>query len=86
VVPSSCNAKEHSVRASEGAELIGKQGLVDSHERHLPGVRVLVCVLDARAAYGRIDLQVEPIGGDGTAWIDSRRITFARSSGRGGRA
>ncbi len=49
---------------------IGKQGLLS-----VSGLQVLVNVLDARTVFGRIDLQVTPVNGTGSTWVESSRVT-----------
>lgn len=40
------------------------------------GIRVRVRITDTRQAYGRFDLCVTPIAGDGSRWIDHRNVVL----------
>jgi len=40
------------------------------------GIRVRVRITDTRQAYGRFDLCVTPIAGEGSRWIDYRNVVF----------
>lgn len=40
------------------------------------GITVPVRVLDARRAYGRIELQVTPLNGEGEAWVQAAYVTL----------
>lgn len=47
------------------------EGFVDVN-----GIRVRVRVTDTRQAYGRFDLCVTPIAGEGSRWIDYRNVVI----------
>ena len=47
------------------------EGYVD-----INGIRVNVRVTDTRQAYGRFDLCVTPIAGEGSRWIDYRNVVI----------
>ena len=55
----------------EAAAYIGRKGML-----RLNGFRVEVDVLDAREAYGRIDLLVRPTAGSGEVWKQADTVTF----------
>lgn len=59
--------------ASELAKLIGKHGLLHVTR---PQLSFRVEVLDARQQFGRIDLQVKPEDGEGTAWVQKATVTL----------
>ena len=39
-----------------------------------PGLQVLCIVSDARRAFGRVDVQIEPARGAGSAWVQDSSI------------
>jgi len=47
------------------------EGYVD-----INGIRVRVRITDTRQAYGRFDLCVTPIAGEGSRWIDYRNVVL----------
>lgn len=51
------------------AALIGRPGLW-----RVAGVRVPVSVIDARKCFGRIDLKISPVDGDGAIWVQSDAV------------
>ena len=55
--------------AKQLTALIGKQGMWKTPL----GVTVPVEILDARSAYGRIEMKVKPVGGKGEVW--ARNVT-----------
>lgn len=68
------------------AELASYKGLVGEmsidlgaqsrKRRELPPqpITVAVRVVDAREIYGRVDLLIEPVYGNGRAWVNSTRV------------
>lgn len=60
------------MNARELAALLGSSGLLRSAD----GLRVSVRVLDARPAFGRLDLLVEPVEGSGSAWVSADRVNL----------
>lgn len=42
---------------------------------HHKGMQFPVTVLDARRAFGRTDVLIRPIGGDGEKWVNSEFLT-----------
>jgi hypothetical protein len=42
----------------------------------LTGFLVVVEIQDAKTGYGRDRYMVTPVGGTGSAWVDSDRLTF----------
>ena len=52
--------------------VIGSKGHLATAEQ----LRVGVLVVDARHAYGRVDYEVRPLNGTGSAWVSSGRVTL----------
>jgi len=52
------------------SKLIGREGQLLTAE----ALQVGVTVVDARRCYGRVDLQVQPLVGAGSAWVDASRV------------
>lgn len=42
----------------------------------LPGMSITVRIVNVRQSFGRIDAQVEPIAGAGSAWVAITRLEF----------
>lgn len=63
--------------AKELAAYIGREGraLLRASNRG-DALRVDVRVLDAKTAFGRIDLLVEPLAGAGKAWMSADAVTL----------
>ena len=40
------------------------------------GISIPVYIRDVRAAYGRIDYMVSPIGGSGSLWVSEANVEF----------
>lgn len=58
---------------SELMQVIGKTALITYPDTMQYSVRIV----DARGPnWGRIDYQVTPISGQGSVWIDSKRVTI----------
>ena len=57
--------------AAELAGLIGRETLADLEPR---GLRVRVRIIDARHVFGRIDARIEPVAGEGSAWVSLDRL------------
>ena len=55
--------------ASELARLIGHEATISSD-----GLQVRVRILDGRTAYGREDLLVTPVAGEGQRWVSAERV------------
>jgi hypothetical protein len=51
--------------------VIGQIGLYHT----LNGLSIAVTVTDARNAFGRIDYQITPVSGNGSAWIEAKFFT-----------
>jgi len=62
-----------SLTLSESARLIGRDASMRI-KLSSSSVIVPVKILDARQAYGRSRFLVSPIGGDGSAWVESDRL------------
>ena len=54
---------------AEIAALLGKTATYRCN-----GLDVAVKILDARAVFGRIDYQITPVAGSGSAWVQSLAI------------
>lgn len=61
------------VRKANGAVDVdaykGLEGIIG-----VQGMNIIVKVTDARQCYGRLDLCVEPIHGDGSRWVEYRKV------------
>lgn len=57
----------------ELAEFIGKKALLFTQE----GLGCPVEILDAKIAWGATRLQVKPIGGVNTTWVDRSRVSVS---------
>jgi hypothetical protein len=57
------------VSVQELANLIGRQAIW-----HIFDLEIPVEIVDARYNFGRTDVQVKPVGGNGTHWITDRAI------------
>jgi len=51
---------------------VGKTGLLA-----VGNLRVPVRVVNARTNFGRVDIQVEPIGGSGQEWVETSRVVIS---------
>ena len=51
------------------ADLLGRQAIW-----HIFDLEIPVEIVDARQNFGRTDVQVKPVGGNGTHWISDRAI------------
>jgi len=58
----------------ELANIVGKRGSIEL----LPGVTFAVTILDGRMAYGRQDILVEPVEGEGAAWVSAERVKIGK--------
>lgn len=58
----------------ELARLIGRTGEIE-----LEGFTIAVRVLDAKIMIGGVQLEVAPIHGGGTRWIEQRRVQFTEA-------
>lgn len=52
------------------AAMIGQQG----EYRPGTGLTIPVLVMDARRAFGRVDLRITPVGGYGVLWVAGDRV------------
>lgn len=57
--------------AHELSQMIGRQATWSIFELQVP-----VEVTDARFMFGRVDVQIKPVGGAGTHWCSVRAITI----------
>lgn len=54
----------------ELAKLLGRTGAFRTNE----GLLVQVSILDAKIAWGAVRVQIVPVAGAGTAWVDKGRV------------
>lgn len=52
---------------------IGSTGLLAIHQG-ADVLRVQVTIMDARRVFARTDLLVQPVAGEGMAWVDATRV------------
>lgn len=60
----------------KAADYVGKQAMfiVPVRNEGDTVMRVKVKVLEKREKFGRTDLKIEPVAGDGTAWVQSKHL------------
>ena len=63
--------------AGELGKLIGNNGLI-TITMHSQSFKAPVEIIDARTAFGRVDVLVKPTGGEGQAWVDANRVEVLR--------
>lgn len=62
---------------------IGRTGLWYAPQPALrDGLRFRVTVIDARQVFGRLDYRIQPIAGQGAAWIEARTVTLDQEIGQ----
>ena len=66
--------------ASELAKLVGMTATMRLHVGGIAWTMAEVKILDARDAYGRTDLLVEPVSGTGTAWVSADRVKVRKEN------
>ena len=69
---SNTKTPEGRLSAEEQVALIGTTGKLKSKD----GFNVPVKIHNARLAFHRTDVEVEPVGGSGKVWADLHRITL----------
>lgn len=57
--------------AKDAAQLLGRRGLYG-----VKGMTVRVIVNDVREVFGRLDLNIAPEAGDGTAWVAADQVNL----------
>lgn len=62
--------------AKELGRLLGQTGLLLTNE----GLNVRVSILDAKLAWGATRVQVKPIEGYGTTWVDKGRVRLENAT------
>jgi hypothetical protein len=69
--------------ADEAARYVGKQPLLEvrSKGRGNKPIWVRVQVFAARNSYGRVELEVMPVNGQGSQWVHASRLRFDQFSG-----
>jgi hypothetical protein len=40
----------------------------------MDGLQINVNILDTKSVYGRLDVQIEPVAGTGTKWVQCERL------------
>lgn len=55
---------------AEMARAIGRSGVYRLNN----GLAIGVIVRDVKSAYGRVDYEIAPEAGEGTAWVDSASV------------
>lgn len=60
-----------SLTAKEINKYLGKVGFLETENHKL---RVKVECVDVRESFGRLDVQVEPVDGNGSAWVSESRM------------
>lgn len=68
---------KHAKRQFSAAAYLGKSGQFTLPLRaYKPGSPMVipVTVVDVRPSYGRVDVAIEPVNGDGAAWVDSKSV------------
>ncbi len=58
-----------SLTARDLSEFVGRTGIMP-----IGMLRIPVLIVDARSRYGSIDVQVTPVGGQGSQWITAARV------------
>ena len=53
---------------------VGKSGSVK-----VGTMQVAVKIHDVRSMFGRIDLEVEPVAGSGSTWVEDKIVTLTKS-------
>jgi hypothetical protein len=53
-------------------KFVGRAGLLRTDNN----LTFAVEVLDAREVWGRLDYRVEPVAGNGSAWVSAERVTL----------
>ncbi len=66
-------SKEIHELLSKAATLHGKDGM-----------DIAVRIVDAREAYGRLDVRVTPVAGSGEVWVNADRVTINGGEGDAG--
>lgn len=67
--------------AAELAKYIGRSGTALLRSSSSSDALVVeVRVIDAKSAFGRIDLLVEPVAGSGKAWMAADNVTLGKET------
>lgn len=61
--------RRHTVSASELAQYIGRPAMLPV-QRGKWKIMVAVTILDARERWGTADVMIEPVSGEGIAWVE----------------
>ena len=67
-------------KALTAADVVGKTAkfIVPVRDHSSKGFRVDVKIMDLRNGFGRQDLQVQPVAGDGEAWVSKDSVEDIR--------
>ena len=60
---------------AELQRIMGKEAILETLHEHL---RVCVRIIDGRTAYGRQDVLVEPLSGEGSVWVSAERVKLRK--------
>ena len=63
-----------NMNAKEMSAMLGQVGQLRTYTE---GLLVPVSVIDARVSWGAVQVQVTPVGGAGTTWVDKGRVKLA---------
>jgi hypothetical protein len=69
---------------NELQDYIGRKIMVPAldYSGHKAGVEFAATVRDAKSAYGCVRLLVHPVNGEGTAWVDLKRVRIVDGRGQ----
>jgi|TARA_B100000029_G_scaffold455373_1_gene482583 hypothetical protein len=57
-------------------EYVGRKARYTSPD----GLTIEVTVMNVKSHFGRLDIEITPISGDGTKWVTTDKLEFARPS------
>lgn len=63
---------ENGSQTSVTTAVKGETGLYKCNGLSFP-----VRILDARKVYGRIDVQIQPVGGEGERWVEASAVVMS---------
>lgn len=59
------------------AKYVGRTGL---YKNTRSGLTIPIRTLDARKAYGRVEVKVTPVGGSGQKWVDVNNLKLEKET------
>ena len=62
---------------AELQSIMGKEAILETLHEHLT---VYVRIIDGRTAYGRQDVLVEPLSGEGSVWVSAERVRLRKGA------